>query len=65
MSSRSPRSRSRSPSKKHKKSHKHSSKSSDEGSPPVSNLSIKTEEGSLTENNSVYKARLPSVMLPP
>ncbi|CAF2110174.1 unnamed protein product [Rotaria magnacalcarata] len=65
MSSRSPRSRSRSPSKKHKKSHKHSRKSSDEGSPPVSNLSIKTEEGSLTENNSVYKARLPSVMLPP
>jgi hypothetical protein len=67
MPSRSPRSRSRSPSRRHKKSHKRSRKSSDEGSPPAPNVSIKKEEGSTTENenNSVYKPRLPSVMLPP
>jgi len=67
MPSRSPRSRSRSPSRRHKKSHKRSRKSSDEGSPPTPNTSIKKEEGSTTENgtNSVYKPRLPSVMLPP
>ncbi|CAF3405393.1 unnamed protein product [Rotaria sp. Silwood1] len=65
MPSRSPRSRSRSPSKRHKKSHKHSRKTSDEVSPPTSNISIKKEEGSTNENSSVYKPRLPSVMLPP
>ncbi|CAF5092108.1 unnamed protein product, partial [Rotaria sp. Silwood1] len=65
MPSRSPRSRSRSPSKRHKKSHKHSRKSNDEVSPPTSNISIKKEEGSTNENSSVYKPRLPSVMLPP
>jgi hypothetical protein len=67
MPSRSPRSRSRSPSRRHKKSHKRSRKSSDEGSPPATNVSLKKEEGSTTENDnsSVYKARLPSVMLPP
>lgn len=69
MPSRNSRSRSRSPSKRHKKSHKRSRKSSDEGSPPSSNVSMKKEEGSTTTaengNNSVYKARLPSVMLPP
>lgn len=65
MPSRSPRSRSRSPSKRHKKSHKRSRKSSDEGSPPTpSNVSVKKEEGS-NDGSSVYKARLPSVMLPP
>jgi hypothetical protein len=67
MPSRSPRSRSRSPSRRHKKSHKRSRKSSDEGSPPANNVSIKKDEGSITENgnSSVYKPRLPSVMLPP
>jgi hypothetical protein len=67
MPSRSPRSRSRSPSRRHKKSHKRSRKSSDEGSPPVTNTSIKKEEGSTNENgnSSVYKPRLPSIMLPP
>jgi hypothetical protein len=67
MPSRSPRSRSRSPSRRHKKSHKRSRKSSDEISPPATNVSIRKEEGSTTENenNSVYKPRLPSVMLPP
>ena len=68
MPSRSPRSRSRSPSRRHKKSHKRSRKSSDEGSPPpTTNVSVKKEEGSTAENDnsSVYKARLPSVMLPP
>jgi hypothetical protein len=67
MPSRSPRSRSRSPHRRHKKSHKRSRKSSDERSPPSSNHSIKKEEESINENgnNSVYKARLPSVMLPP
>jgi hypothetical protein len=67
MPSRSPRSRSRSPSRRHKKSHKRSRKSSDEGSPLATNISIKKEEGSTNENgnNSIYKPRLPSVMLPP
>ncbi|UJR21217.1 hypothetical protein I4U23_024314 [Adineta vaga] len=67
MPSRSPRSRSRSPSRRHKKSHKRSRKSSDEGTPPSTNISMKKEEGSTNENgnNSVYKARLPSVMVPP
>ena len=67
MPSRSPRSRSRSPTKRHKKSHKRSRRSSDEGSPPSSSISLKKEEGSTTENgnNSVYKSRLPSIMLPP
>jgi len=67
MPSRSPRSRSRSPSRRHKKSHKRSRKSSDEGSPTTNNISIKKEEVSTSENgnNSVYKPRLPSVMLPP
>lgn len=67
MPSRSPRSRSRSPSKRHKKSHKRSRRSSDEGSPPSNNASLKKEEKSTGENgnNSVYKSRLPSIMLPP
>jgi hypothetical protein len=68
MPSRSPRSRSRSPSRRHKKSHKRSRKSSDGNSPSAGNISMKKEEvGSTNENgnNSVYKARLPSVMLPP
>lgn len=67
MPSRSPRSRSRSPSRRHKKSHKRSRKSSDEGSPTTNNVTIKKDEVSTIENgnNSVYKPRLPSVMLPP
>lgn len=67
MPSRSPRSRSRSPSRRHKKSHKRSRRSSDEGSPPSTNVSIKKEEGSTNENgnSSVYKPKLPSVMVPP
>lgn len=69
MPSRSPRSRSRSrsPSKRHKKSHKRSRKSSDERTPPSpsNNVSIKKEEGSANDNSSVYKPKLPSVMLPP
>lgn len=67
MPSRSPRSRSRSRSRKHKKSRKRSRRSSDERSPsPVK--SVKKEEQMSNEtdaNSSVYKARLPSVMLPP
>lgn len=67
MPSRGSRSRSRSPSKRHKKSHKRSRKSSDEGSPPSTTSSIKKEETKNIENgnNSIYKPRLPSVMLPP
>ncbi|CAF4054809.1 unnamed protein product, partial [Adineta steineri] len=67
MPSRSPRSRSRSPSRRHKKSHKRSRKSSDDSSPSTKNISIKKEEESMNENgnNSIYKPRLPSVMLPP
>ncbi|CAF0873078.1 unnamed protein product [Adineta ricciae] len=41
--------------------------SSDEGSPRSVNVSIKKEEGSTNENgnSSVYKPKLPSVMVPP
>ena len=67
MPSRSPRSRSRSPLRRHKKNHKRSRKSSDEESPPATNISVKTEEGSANENenSAIYKPRLPSIMLPP
>ena len=69
MPSRSPRSRSRSPSRRHKKSHKRSRRSSSERSPTPStpNVPIKKEEGANNENgaNSIYKPRLPSVMVPP
>ena len=66
MPSRSSRSRSRSPSRRHKKSHKRSRKSSDERSPPASNAVPKKDVPSdENEDKSVYKARLPSVMLPP